>query len=141
MYRVALLTILSATLATAASPDEEAVRSVIADYMGARNSKSPEALRHLFTPDADQLVSNGQWRHGIDELVRGMMASSGNEQSKSRIEITDIRMLDKDIALVDGRYQTTAADGTVRNMWTTFVLRRTVSGYRISAIRNMKPAP
>ena len=31
--------------------------------------------------------------------------------------------------------------GDVRAMWTAFVMRRTAEGWKISAIRNMLPAP
>jgi hypothetical protein len=49
-------------------------------------------------------------------------------------------MIDRDVAIADGRYRTTSLDGAVRNMWTTFVLKRASDGWRIAAIRNMKPA-
>ena len=128
------------SVAAAAPPDEDAVRATISNYVLARNEKAPERVRSLFTPDADQLVSTGEWRHGVDELTRGMALSSQHEQPKSSVSITALRMLDSDVAIVDGRYQTTSLDGTVRDMWTTFVLKRTPEGWRIAAIRNMKPA-
>jgi uncharacterized protein (TIGR02246 family) len=109
--------------------------------MQARNTKDTDATRQLFTPDADQLVSSGEWRKGLDSLVRGAMASSQKETGHSSIAIENVRFLDSRIAIADGRYQTTSADGTVRNMWTTIVLKRMESGWRITAIRNMLPAP
>ena len=126
-------------VAAAANSDQEAIRATISNYMKARNEKTPERLAQLFTADADQLVSTGEWRHGADELVRGMTASSRQEQAKSSVSITDIRMLDQDVAIVDGGYQTTSLEGTVREMWTTFVVKRTPDAWRIAAIRNMKP--
>ena len=41
--------------------------------------------------------------------------------------------------IADGRYE--IAGPTVRSMWTTLVLARGSDGWRISAIRNMLPAP
>jgi uncharacterized protein (TIGR02246 family) len=120
---------------------DRAVREVIAQYMTARNEKNVEAIRSLFTPDADQLVSTGEWRRGLNELTRGMMASSQKETGKSSIAIENIRFLDPNIAIADGRYQTTSVNRAVRDMWTTFVLKRTNAGWRIAAIRNMLPAP
>jgi hypothetical protein len=70
-----------------------------------------------------------------------MMASSNKEQAKSSIAIADVRLIHPDVAIADGRYQTTSLDGTVRDMWTTFVLKRTSDGWRIADIRNMKPSP
>ena len=127
--------------ATAAVSDEDAIRGVISKYVLARNEKAPDRVRSLFAADADQLVSTGEWRHGVDELIRGMMLSSNQEQTKSLVSIAHVRLLDSNVAIVDGRYQTTSLGGTVRDMWTTFVLTRTPEGWQITAIRNMKPAP
>ncbi len=121
--------------------DSRAVRDVIAQYMRARNDKDAEAVRRLFTPDADQLVSTGEWRRGMDDLVRGTTASSQKETGQSSIAIDRIRFIDRDVAIADGRYQTTSVDGTVRKMWTTLIVKRTKEGWRITAIRNMLPAP
>jgi uncharacterized protein (TIGR02246 family) len=123
------------------SSDDDAIRKLVAKYMAARNSRDPQATRALFTSDADQLVSTGEWRKGIDALVRGAMASSQKEASKSSIVVESIRLLDPDMAIVDGRYQTiSASTGASRKMWTTLVLKRVDSEWRIAAIRNMLPA-
>lgn len=121
--------------------ETEAIRSVVARYMHARNHKDAAAARALFTPDADQLVSSGKWRRGVDQLVRGAMASSNKEAGNSSIAIQSIRLLDPEIAIVDGRYQTTSSSGRIRKMWTTLVLKRVGRNWRIAAIRNMLPAP
>jgi uncharacterized protein (TIGR02246 family) len=109
--------------------------------MQARNHKDAAALRALFTQHADQLVSSGKWRRGVDQLVRGAMASSQKEAGNSSIAIEHIRLLDPKIAIVDGRYQTTSSSGRIRKMWTTLVVKRVGSNWRIAAIRNMLPAP
>ncbi len=110
--------------------------------MDARNSKNGAAVRSLFTADADQLVSTGEWRKGIDALVQGAMASSRKETGKSAITVESIRLLDPNVAIVDGRYETSnAATGKSRSMWTTLILKHTDLGWRIAAIRNMLPAP
>jgi uncharacterized protein (TIGR02246 family) len=121
--------------------DEEAVRKVVAEYMKARNSKDAEAVRRLFTEDADQLVSTGEWRRGIDDLVRGTSASSQREAPKSSIDVERVRFVDPTVALVDGRYRTVSRDGTTRYMWTTMIMKSVGHDWRISAIRNMLPAP
>lgn len=120
--------------------DDRAVREVIAQYMKARNDKSPEGARRLFTPDADQLVSTGEWRRGLASMIRGMMASSQKELGRSSIDIQTVRFINTDVAIVDGRYQTTSLNGAVRNMWTTVILERAGGEWRIAAIRNMLPA-
>jgi uncharacterized protein (TIGR02246 family) len=131
----------AALLGQTPAADEEAARNLVAQYMQARNQKDEAAVRRLFTTDADQLVSSGEWRKGIDHLVRGAMASSQKETGTSSITVESVRMLQADVALVDGRYRTTSAGGDMRNMWTTLILKRTAEGWRITAIRNMLPAP
>jgi uncharacterized protein (TIGR02246 family) len=123
-----------------AESDSRAVRNVIAQYVQARNHKDAEAIPRLFTSDADQLVSTGEWRKGLSSLIRGTTASSRKEMGQSSINIESVRFIDPAVALVDGRYQTTALDGTVRNMWTTLILKRTEGAWRITAIRNMLPS-
>jgi uncharacterized protein (TIGR02246 family) len=120
--------------------DSGAVRDVIDQYMRARNNKDAEAIRRLFTPDADQLVSTGEWRKGLSSLVRGTSASSQKELGQSSITVESIRFIDPDVAIVDGRYQTTSLNGTVRKMWTTIIVKHTEGTWKITAIRNMLPA-
>ena len=70
------------------------------------------------------------------------MASSKKETGKSSITIDSIRFLDANIAIAEGRYETSAAaTGQTRHMWTTLIVERTDAGWRIAAIRNMLPAP
>jgi len=93
------------------------------------------------TPDADQLVSTGQWRHGLDNLVEGAIASSKKETGHSSVTLESVRLLGNDTAIADGRYETSpAGSAAVRKMWSTFILQRTHTGWRIAAIRNMLPA-
>jgi beta-glucosidase len=124
-----------------AGSDDDAIRQIIQRYMDARNHMDEAALRGLFTEDADQLVSSGQWRHGLENLVKGAMASSKSENGKNTVTLETIRMLGKDAAIADGRYETTSSGaGSPRKMWSSFVLLRTAQGWRIAAIRNMLPS-
>ncbi len=125
----------------AQTQDDAAVRGLVQRYMDARNHKDVDATRKLFANDADQLVSTGEWRRGIDALVRGMAASSQRETGTSTIAIESVRFVTPEVAIVDGRYETTAQAGTTRKMWTTIVANRTGDGWRIAAIRNMLPSP
>jgi len=126
-------------LAQTPAADDAAIRQLVQKYMDARNTADAAATRSLFTDDADQLVSTGEWRKGIDALMRGMMASSHKENGKSTIPVESIRFLDHNAAIADGRYVTTTA-GKTRDMWTTLIVKRTPSGWRIAAIRNMLPS-
>ncbi len=95
-----------------------------------------------YSPDADQLVSSGEWRKGRDAVVRGTLASSRNTGGQRTITVEAVRFLSNDVAVADGRYELTSlAGGETRKMWSTLVVTRTSDGWRIAAIRNMLPAP
>ncbi len=125
--------------ATERVEQEDAVRELVARYVDARERRDPSAVRALFTSDADQLTTSGEWRRGIDQIVTGTTASSERNPGRRAIQIETVRFLSPDIALADGRYEIQGAAGTPRPMWTTFVVTRTKDGWRIAAIRNMRP--
>ncbi|MGE0100833.1 MAG: SgcJ/EcaC family oxidoreductase [Blastocatellales bacterium] len=123
------------------SADEAAIRGVVASYVDAREKIDPKAVEDLFTEDADQLVSSGEWRRGRPALVQGTMASSRNNSGRRTVTVETVRMISSDVAIADGRYEIAPADGgEPRRMWSTFVMKRTAKGWRIAAIRNMLPA-
>ncbi len=122
--------------------DATSVREVVQKYMDARERQDAHALEALFTADADQLVSSGEWRKGRSEVVQGTLASSQNTGGKRTITVVSVRFLAPDVALADGRYELTGlAGGQTRNMWTTLLLTRAGDAWHIAAIRNMLPAP
>jgi uncharacterized protein (TIGR02246 family) len=129
-----LLVFLAASL-FAQSADEAQVREIVRKYSDARDHPDAKTLEVLFTPDADQLVSSGTWRKGREEVVRGSIASSQSETGKRTITVESVRFLSPTVALADARYE--LGD---RKMWTTLLVTRDQSGWRISAIRNMLPA-
>ena len=59
---------------------------------------------------------------------------------KNKITIETIRFPAPGVALADGRYELTDAQGATRRMWSAFVLVRRGAGWRIASIRNMLPA-
>jgi uncharacterized protein (TIGR02246 family) len=145
MKHLSLLLIACAVCAaqTATNPaDEAAIKNVVARYVDARDHKDAKATEGLFTADADQLVSSGEWRKGRDAVVRGTMASSEASGGKRTITVETVRFLTPDAALADGRYEIAGLNGAApRRMWSTFLITRTRDGWRIAAIRNMLPAP
>lgn len=121
---------------------EAAIKDVVARYVDARDRKDAKATEALFTADADQLVSSGEWRKGRDAVVRGTMASSEASGGKRTITVETVRFVTPDAALADGRYEIAGLNGAPpRRMWSTFLIARTPEGWRIAAIRNMLPAP
>ena len=99
-----------------------------------------DVLFALFTPDADQFTTAGEWRRGREQIRSGTAESSQRNPGSRRISVDAVRFVTPDVAIVDGPYEI-AAEGaaSARRMWTTFVLVRTAEEWRISAIRNMAP--
>ncbi len=120
--------------------EEAAVRLVVQKYVEAREKQDPAATEALFTGDADQLVSSGEWRRGRPEVVKGTMASSRSNSGHRTIVVETVRFVSVDVAIADGRYELAGGGAEVRKMWTTLVLKKTAQGWRIAAIRNMLPA-
>ena len=144
MKHLSLLLIACAACAaqTATNPaNEAAIKDVVARYVDARDHRDAKATEALFTADADQLVSSGEWRKGRDAVVRGTMASSEASGGKRTITVETVRFLTPDAALADGRYEIAGLAGAApRRMWSTFLITRSRDGWRIAAIRNMLPA-
>jgi uncharacterized protein (TIGR02246 family) len=122
------------TAAQNRADDESAVRDLVARYMDAREKRDGRALEALFTEDADQVTTGGEWRRGRQNLVRGAQASSERNPGARRIIVEAVRFVDADVALADGRYEI-----DTRRNWTTVVLTRGADGWRIAAIRNLAP--
>jgi uncharacterized protein (TIGR02246 family) len=93
----------------------------------------------LFTPDADQFTTAGDWRRGREQIRSGTAESSQRNPGTRRISIEAVRFVTADVAIADGHYEIATGNAPPRRMWTTLVLVRTASGWRISAIRNMVP--
>jgi uncharacterized protein (TIGR02246 family) len=132
----------SRPVAVPPTPDEGPIREIVQKYMDARDRQDAHALESLFTADADQVVSSGEWRKGRDAVVRGTLASYRNTGGPRTITVEAVRYLSNHVAVADGRYELSGlAGGETRKMWTTLVVAHTSDGWRIAAIRNMLPAP
>ncbi len=137
-----VLSVIAAATAWAQPPasgsaDELAVRAVIARYVQARDARDSPALEALFTADADQYTTGGDWRRGRRQLIDGMAASSKQNPGQRGITVAAVRFITPEVAIADGAYDI-AGSGARR--WTTIVLARGSDGWRIAAIRNMTPS-
>ncbi len=138
---VSMALLLCLTMQTPAGGDETAVREVVKKYVDARDRRDESAIRALFTGDADQLTSSGDWRKGREDVVRGTLASSKANPGSRTIAIETVRFPAPGLAIADGRYEISGGPEGTRKMWTSFVMARSAEGWRITAIRNMLPAP
>jgi uncharacterized protein (TIGR02246 family) len=125
--------------AKASADDEVSIRDLVAKYLDAREHRDAQAIGALFTEDADQLISSGEWRKGREEIVRGTLASSERTGGTRTIAIQTIRFPREDVAIADGKYELSGAQGS-RSMWTSFLVTRDAGQWKIAAIRNMLPA-
>jgi uncharacterized protein (TIGR02246 family) len=123
--------------ASAAAVDDAAVRAVIARYVTARDARDAAALAELFTADADQYTTGGDWRRGRDRMLPGMAESSRQNPGSRGIAVQAVRFITADVAVADGSYSIAGSDAS---RWTTIVLTRDAGRWRIAAIRNMTPA-
>ena len=136
---IAICALLTTTLAAQSPADEAAVRAVVARYVNARELRDAAAIEPLFTRDADQLTSSGEWRRGRDAVVPGTLESSRRNPGTRQIRIDTVRFLASDVAIVDGPYEISVAGTAPRPMSTTIVVKREADAWRIAAIRNMVP--
>jgi uncharacterized protein (TIGR02246 family) len=120
--------------------DEKAIREVVQRYVDARERRDAAALATLFTADADQFTTSGEWRKGRDAIVKGGLASSQQNPGTRTIKVETVRFIAPAVAIADGPYLISAGtQAEARPMWTTIVLTRTPDGWRIAAIRNALP--
>ena len=119
---------------------QKAIKALIDQYSDAREKSDTVLLKKILTTDVDQLVSNGEWRKGIAAAIDGMLRSSGNNPGSRTLRIETIRMLSSNSAITDCRYEIQNTNGTVRKMWSTFIVVSEKGVWKICAIRNMMPA-
>ena len=120
--------------------DKVRIQLLIEQYSNARETLDTASLRRILTLDIDQLVSSGEWRIGIESSIQGMLRSSTGNPGERTLTVERIRFVQSHVAIADARYQIKASSGTVRNMWSTFILLLENGSWKISAIRNMLPA-
>jgi len=77
---------------------------------------------------------------GILEAVEGMQRSSNTNVGKRTLTVEKCRLLLPEVGIIDARYQIESQDGSIRNMWSTFVVIKEDGHWKISAIRNMLPS-
>lgn len=115
------------------------INQLIHDYSKARESRDYVLLKSILTENIDQLVSNGEWRNGINEAIEGMMKSSNENPGSRKLEVEKIKFLSDEIALVDCRYLISVSGANQRKLWSSFVVVLQKKNWKIAAIRNMDP--
>lgn len=122
------------------SEKRQGIYALVDRYARAREKKDTVLLESILATDVDQLVSSGKWRRGKKQSMDGMLRSSTGNPGKRTLKIEKIRFLTSVSAIADARYQIRNADGSVRKMWSTFIVVYEEDKWKITAIRNMLPA-
>jgi hypothetical protein len=118
-----------------------AITDLISKYSQARENKDTVLLKTLLSSDIDQLVSTGEWREGVSSAVKGMQRSSSANPGTRTLTVEKIRLISSASAIVDCRYEIKNDDGSIRKMWSSFiVVNEKKDVWKIAAIRNMLPA-
>lgn len=125
---------------TQRNEQKQEINLLIDKYVQARESKDSVLLESILTSEIDQLVSSGKWRHNQNESMKGMLQSSRNNPGSRKIIVEKIRFVNSGSAIVDTRYEIGNTDGTIRKMWSTFIVVYLERTWKITAIRNMLPA-
>ena len=118
----------------------KAIHFLIDQYAQAREKNDTVLLKTILTTNVDQLITNGEWRTGIADAIQGMQKSSASNPGTRTLQIDKIRMLNATTAIVDCKYEIQNTDGTLRRMWSTFIVIAEKKVWKISAIRNMLPS-
>jgi uncharacterized protein (TIGR02246 family) len=137
---VASLALLEAGYAQTSAADEAAIKATIKAFIDTREANDAAGLTALLTADVDQQQTSGNVRRGRDAVVSGSLATQQSTGGKRTITVSSVRFMSADVALADGRYDSTGrADGSDRHMLTSMVMRREGGAWKIAAIRNMLP--
>lgn len=146
LYTLLLLVgLLSSTTAftqdsPSSSDKDDAIRALIDQYSLARQTKDTSLLKQILTTDVDQLVSTGEWRREFSASLAGMLRSSVRNTGNRTLTVEHIRYPQPEVGIVDCIYEILNEDGSVRKMWSTFIVIVEDDRWKITAIRNMLPA-
>jgi uncharacterized protein (TIGR02246 family) len=90
-----------------------AIQDVLTELLASWNRGDAEAYGALFSEDADYVIWNGMYDKGRDAIVRShtMIFSTFYRDSRLEGEITQVRYLSDEIALVHLTGQITLANG------------------------------
>jgi uncharacterized protein (TIGR02246 family) len=121
--------------------DEAAIRGVLQQQDDTRNKADWKALSALFTEDAEQFTSAGEWRRGRAEIEKGVAQGMATtyKGGKYTTKVGKVRMLAPTVALVDASFEISNIAGGARRGHTTYALVKSGGQWRIAAARSMVP--
>jgi uncharacterized protein (TIGR02246 family) len=128
--------------------DEQAIAALVAARETAWNAGDTVAYAQLLTEDADIVSATGRPARGRDALLKLFAEQHANVFAgvRTRTAVTHVRLLSKDVALVDVSYELDgsapgARDGgpvhALRRGMMAMVVRKDAGRWRIAAIRSI----
>jgi uncharacterized protein (TIGR02246 family) len=97
-----LLSTAAVSAAQARPKDEAGIRNRVAQYAAAVNKRDTEAIGGIFAPDADLVVFDGPRIVSRDSIRKAHeMITSWPSTKRFSLEVTNIRFLGSDLALVE----------------------------------------
>lgn len=123
------------------SGDEAAIRAVIQKQDDTRNKADWKGMSALFTDDAAQLTSAGEWRKGRAEIEKGVAQGMATtyKGGKYTTKVDRVQMLAPTVALVDAAFEISNIAGGARRGHSTYALVKSGGQWRIAAVRSMVP--
>ncbi|MCA1583580.1 MAG: SgcJ/EcaC family oxidoreductase [Acidobacteria bacterium] len=125
------------------SGDDAAIRRVLQQQDDARNRGDWKALGELFTSDAEQFTSAGQWRRGRADIEKGVAETMTTtyKGGKYATKVETVRMLTPTVAIADGPFEISGIAGGsgTRRGHTTYALVKSGDRWQIAASRSMVP--
>lgn len=102
-----------AATAGLSAPDDQAIRQASGAYIAALNKGELEAIMAFWSPDADYVDESGKMTRGRDAIAALFKQTlSDQKDAKFKGQIHALKLLRKEIALVDGSVEVTSTDGT-----------------------------
>jgi len=118
--------------------DESAVRAAVDSYTSAFNEGNLDGVLAHVAADADFIDGDGKQYKGKPDLTDVFKRSLADlKGSKLKSTITSIRFLRPEVAVVDGKAEVTAPDGTTESGRYTSTWTRSDGKWLLSCVRNL----
>jgi uncharacterized protein (TIGR02246 family) len=122
--------------------EESAVRAAVDSYTSAFNNGNLDGVLAHVASDADFIDDSGKQYKGKADLAEVLKHSLADlKGSKLKSTISSIRFLRPDVAVVDGKADVTAPDGTTDSGRFTSTWTKSDGKWSLSCVRNLRGSP